>query len=312
MSELRLISMTDNNDKGKVIIDWTQVLDDAIRYDTNNEEEVMKAKSKERKRQKAAEQAWQEEQTQLEAKRVEREKAEAERAEQEAEETRVHEDEERCKAKEEREAKQRHKAKASKGDEAGGEVKKVVMDPGQRPSASSLWMVTKSRLPVQCNQSKGKCQWPGDGKDIEAGPKAATKVDKGKKWKANEEMPEPGPSKKKAKVIDKLLEVLDVDEDEAGGSRLRGPGAAAFLGLEDKLECLINITGLIAKTWITNVLGAMLDKSYSFRMAVSPSDLGPSELDSDELCEEANWLKAHGEDKEEESGREDETMAKAK
>ncbi|KIO09255.1 hypothetical protein M404DRAFT_22448 [Pisolithus tinctorius Marx 270] len=70
MSELRLIVTTDNNNKGHAIIDWTQ-------------EEVMKAKSKESKRQKAAEQAWWEEQVQLEAKRVEREWIEAERAERE-------------------------------------------------------------------------------------------------------------------------------------------------------------------------------------------------------------------------------------
>ncbi|KAI5983298.1 hypothetical protein F5J12DRAFT_899779 [Pisolithus orientalis] len=83
----------------------------------------MKAKLKERKRWKAAEQAWQEEQVQLKAKRVAREKAEAERAERErakaekavweAKEKRV------CKEEERQEAEHKHKAKASKGDEAG-------------------------------------------------------------------------------------------------------------------------------------------------------------------------------------------------
>ncbi|KIN95013.1 hypothetical protein M404DRAFT_34531 [Pisolithus tinctorius Marx 270] len=162
--------------------------------------------------------------------------------------------------------------------------------------------------------------------DAEASPKAG-RVNKGKKQKANEETPEPGPSKKKLTAIAKPLEVLDVNEDEAGGSRLRGPSATAFLGLEDKLEHLIDVTGLIANNLvglfeahetmaensgrIANVLEVMLNKSYSFGMAVSPSDSGSSELDSDKLCEEADWLKAHSEDKEEESGREDETMAEA-
>ncbi|KIO03200.1 hypothetical protein M404DRAFT_27197 [Pisolithus tinctorius Marx 270] len=118
MSNLRPTIMTNSN-KGWVPIDWTQVSDNAIKYDTDDEEE-----------------AWHKEQAWLEAKRVVREKAEAERAEQEAEEKRAYE-EERHKAKEEREAKWKCKAKAGKGDEAGarsneasGEVKKVVMDPG--------------------------------------------------------------------------------------------------------------------------------------------------------------------------------------
>ncbi|KIO07375.1 hypothetical protein M404DRAFT_23853 [Pisolithus tinctorius Marx 270] len=178
---------------------------------------------------------------------------------------------------------------------------------------------------VQCNQSKGKCRWPGDGKDAEAGPKI--KADKGKKWKADEETPEPGPSKKKTKAVDKSLEVLDVDEGETGGSRPREPGVAVFSGLEDKLEHLIDVAGLIANNLaglfeaheavaensdrITDALEAMLDKSYGFGMAMSPSDSGSSELDSDELREEAEWLKAHGEDGEEETEGEDEAMAEA-
>ncbi|KIN97942.1 hypothetical protein M404DRAFT_31743 [Pisolithus tinctorius Marx 270] len=302
-------------------------------YDTNDKEEVMKAKAKERKRQKAAEQAQHEEQVQLEAKRAAREKAEAKRAEREAEEKQACEDEERCRAEEEREAKQRCKAKANEGDDAGGEVKKVVMDPGctccTQAKVVCEFLVDDNKRRVACmccNLSKGKCQWPGDGKDAKAGPKAR-RIDEGKKQKADEETPEPGPSKKKLKAVDKPLEVLDVNEDEASRSRPRGPGATAFSGLEDKLECLINVTGLIVNNLaglfeahetvaensgrIADALEAMLDESYSFGMAVSPSDSGSSELDSDELCKEANWLKAHSEDEEEESSGEDETMAEA-
>ncbi|KAI6148796.1 hypothetical protein BKA82DRAFT_22512 [Pisolithus tinctorius] len=334
MSKSRPITVTDKNDKGWVVIDWTQVSDDAIQYDTNDEEEE--------------EQAW------LEAKRVEREQIEAEKAVWEAEERRVCEEEER------QEAECKHKAKAGKSDEAstggasgeaGGEVKRVVMDPGcthctwAQVICKFLVDGNKKRVAcMHCNQSKGKCQWPGDRKDAEAGPKAvsspgllrptptlnkaAPKADKGKKRKADDEMPKPRPSKKKAKAIDKLLEVLDVDEGETSGSRPRGPSVAAFSGLEDKLKCLIDIAGLIANNLvglfkahkavaensgrITNALEVMLDESYGFRMAVSPLDSGSSELDSDELHKEADWLKAHSEDKEEESSREDETMAKAK
>ncbi|KIO10109.1 hypothetical protein M404DRAFT_21803 [Pisolithus tinctorius Marx 270] len=126
MSALRLITMTDDNSGGWVMINWTQVLDDTIKYNTDDKEEMMRAKAKERKWHKAAEQAWQEEQVWLEAERVERERIEAERLV--------------CEAKEER-----------------AKIKK----------------------------------------DTEAGPKAASKVDKGKKQKANDEMPEPGPSQKK-------------------------------------------------------------------------------------------------------------------
>ncbi|KIN94634.1 hypothetical protein M404DRAFT_34857 [Pisolithus tinctorius Marx 270] len=68
-------------DEGQVMIDWTQVSEDTIKYDTDNEEETMRAKAKERKRQKVAEQACWEEQAQLEAERVEREKAKGEEEE---------------------------------------------------------------------------------------------------------------------------------------------------------------------------------------------------------------------------------------
>ncbi|KAI6144185.1 hypothetical protein BKA82DRAFT_4358630 [Pisolithus tinctorius] len=257
MSESRLISTTGNNDEGWVIVDWTQVSDDAIRYNTDDKEEMMRV--------------W------LEGKRAAREKAEAERAEWEA--------------KEKREAEQRHKAKADDGDEARGEVKKVVMDPGC----------------TRCARMATRRGWPA----CTATSQKAGRVDKGKKRKADEEMPEPGPSKKKLKAVDKPLEVLDIDEDEAGRSRPRGPSATVFSGLEDKLKCLINIMGLI-----TNNLDCCGERDLPtlrvFGMAMFPSDLGSSELDSDELCEEADWLKAHGEDKEEESSREDETMAEAK
>ncbi|KIO05556.1 hypothetical protein M404DRAFT_25271 [Pisolithus tinctorius Marx 270] len=347
MSNSRLIIATDNNNEGCAIIDWTQVPNDEIRYDTDDKEEVMKAKLKERKRHKAAEQAQQEEQAWLEAKRVAREQAKAERAErekakakkavQEVEERRVCEEEERW------EAECKCKAEASKSDEAGtggasgearGEVKRVVMDPScthcTQAQVTCKFLVDSNKKQVVCvccNLSKGKCQWPGDGKDAKASPKAR-RVDKGKKQKANKETPEPGPSKKKSKAVAKPLEELDIDEDEAGGSRLRGPSVTVFSGLEDKLKHLIDVMELIANNLvglfeahetmaensgrITDALEAMLNESYSFRMAMSPLDLGSSELNSNELHKEADWLKAHSEEEEEESGREDETMAEAK
>ncbi|KIN98413.1 hypothetical protein M404DRAFT_31417 [Pisolithus tinctorius Marx 270] len=90
MSDSRPIDTANNNNKGRVIVDWAQVPDDDIRYDTDNEEEVMRAK---------------EEQAQLEAKRAEREKAEAKRAAWEAEEERVRKEGEKHRAEEEKEAK---------------------------------------------------------------------------------------------------------------------------------------------------------------------------------------------------------------
>ncbi|KIO10209.1 hypothetical protein M404DRAFT_21878 [Pisolithus tinctorius Marx 270] len=302
------------------------VSEDAIKYDTNEEEETMRAKAKERKRRKAAEQARREEQARLEAERVVREQAEAERAEREkaeaekaaweAEERRVREEEERW------EAERRHKAETGKGDEAGGEVKKVVMDPGCTRCAQANIVCefvvdsNKKRMAcVCCNLSKGKCRWPGDGKDTEAGPKA---IGKGKKRKVDEENAEAGPStQKRVKTSAKLTEVLDLDEPEAG--------TVYPSGLEEKLEQLIDTVGMIANNLaglfklqeavvensgcIADALESLLDKSYGFGMAVSPSDLGSSELDSDELCEEAEWLKNHGEDNEEETEGEDKDMA---
>ncbi|KIO02715.1 hypothetical protein M404DRAFT_27616 [Pisolithus tinctorius Marx 270] len=84
MSELRPIAVTDN-DKGQVVVDWTQVPDNTIRYDTDDEEEVMKV--------------------QLEAERAERERVEAKRIVWEAKEQRAHEEEERHRTEEEKEAK---------------------------------------------------------------------------------------------------------------------------------------------------------------------------------------------------------------
>ncbi|KIO04641.1 hypothetical protein M404DRAFT_26090 [Pisolithus tinctorius Marx 270] len=179
---------------------------------------------------------------------------------------------------------------------------------------------------VRCNLSKGKCWWPGDRKDAEAGPKI--KADKGKKRKVDEETPEPGPSQtKRAKTSVRPIEVLDLDEIEAGGSGVKEAGAARYSGLEGKLEQLIEAAGLIANNLaslfelhetavensgrIADALESLLDESYGFGMAVSPSDSGSSELDSDELREEAEWLKNHGEDEEEESEGEDESMAEA-
>ncbi|KIN94653.1 hypothetical protein M404DRAFT_34819 [Pisolithus tinctorius Marx 270] len=332
MSDSRPIVAADNNNDGYAIINWTQVPNDEIRYDTDDEEEVMKAKLKERKRQKAAEQAQQEEQAWLEAKRVEREWIEAERAERERVKAKACEKEERW------EAEHKHKAKASKGDEAGtgatggedrGEVKRVVMDPGcTRCSWAKVickFLIDSNKKQVACmccNQSKGKCQWPGDGKDAEGSPKAASKVNKGKKRKADDEMPEPGPSQKKW-AKSKLIKVLEIDEPEASGSGARKAITGGFSGLEDKLEWLINVTGLITNNLaglfelqeaavensgsIADMLEAIIDESYGFRVVVIPSDLGLSKLDSDELHEEAEWLQAEGE--EEEAEGEDEPMA---
>ncbi|KIN94533.1 hypothetical protein M404DRAFT_34979 [Pisolithus tinctorius Marx 270] len=343
MSDSRPTIAANNNDEGRVV-DWAQVPDDDIRYDTDDKEEVMRAKVKERKRRKAAEQAWWEEQARLEAERVERErieaeraekeKAEAEKAEWEAEEKRVHEEEEK------REAERKRKAKAGKSDEAGaggasgeagGEVKRVVMDPGcthcTRAQVVCEFLVdgNKKRVArVRCNLSKGKCRWPRDRKDVEASPKATTKADKGKKRKADEGSPEPGPSQKK-RAKSKPTEVLEIDEPEAGGSGEREAGAERYSGLENKLERLIEAAGLIANNLaslfelhetavensgcIADALESLLDESYGFGMAVSPSDSGSSELDSEELREEAEWLRTHGEDEEEETEGEDEAMA---
>ncbi|KIN98514.1 hypothetical protein M404DRAFT_31204 [Pisolithus tinctorius Marx 270] len=153
---------------------------------------------------------------------------------------------------------------------------------------------------MRCNQSKGKCWWPGDGKDAEAGPKAGPKANKGKKRRADDEMPEPGLSQKKW-AKSKVVEVLEINEPEAGGSGLREAGAESLFKLH---ETVVKNSGHIA-----DVLELLLDESYGFGMAVSPSDSGSSELDSEELCEEAEWLRTHGEDEEEETKGEDEAMA---
>ncbi|KIO02721.1 hypothetical protein M404DRAFT_27633 [Pisolithus tinctorius Marx 270] len=316
MSESRLTTMIDNNNKGQVVINWTQVSDDAIRYETDDEEEMMRAKAKERKR-------------------VAREQAEAKRIAWEAEEERACEEEERCKAEEEREAEQRHKAKegdearASSSEAAG--VKKVVMDPS---CTCCAWAKTicefavdgnkKCIACVHCNLSKGKCCWPRDGKDNEASPKV--KANKGKKRKPDDEMPEPRPSQKK-RAKSKAVEVLEIDEHKTGRSGAGKAGAAMSSGLEEKLERLIDTAGMIANNLaglfelqeatvensghIADALKLLLNESYGYGMAVSPSDSGSSELNSDEMCEEAKWLKTHSKDKEEETKGEDEAMAEA-
>ncbi|KIN99337.1 hypothetical protein M404DRAFT_30572 [Pisolithus tinctorius Marx 270] len=285
MSDSRPTVATNNNNEGQAVINWAQVPDDDIRYNTDDEEEVMRVKVKERKRQKVAEQAQQEEQAWLEAKRAEREKAEAERAAWEAEEERACE-EEKCKAE------QKHKAEARKSSEA---------------------------------RAGGKCHWPGDGKVAEAGPKAI----KGKKRKVDKENAEAKPSnQKQAKTSMRLTEILDLNDPEAGRSRPREASADRYSGLEDKLEHLIDAAGLIANNLaslfelhkitiensghITDALESILNESYGFRMAVSPLDSGSSKLNSGELHEEVEWLKTHGEDEEEESEGEDESMAEAK
>ncbi|KIN98030.1 hypothetical protein M404DRAFT_31725 [Pisolithus tinctorius Marx 270] len=312
MSASRPITTTNNNSEDWVMIDWTQVLDNAIQYNTDEEEEEMKAKSKERKWQKVAEQAQCKEQVWLEAERVVWEKAEAERAEWER--AKAERAEREAKEKKACEEEERWEAKCKcKGDEARGEVKKVVMDPScthctQVNTVCEFLMDGNKKWVacIWCNQSKGKCWWPGDGKDTEAGPKAATKADKGKKWKADKESPEPGPSQKKW-VKSKPTEVLEIDKPKASGSRVRKTGLITnnLAGLFELQEATVEHS-----SQITNALNAMLDESYGFGMAVTPSDLGLSELNSDELCEEAEWLRAKGE--EEEAEGEDEPMAEAK
>ncbi|KIN99392.1 hypothetical protein M404DRAFT_30449 [Pisolithus tinctorius Marx 270] len=188
-----------------------------------------------------------------------------------------------------------------------------------------------STTPLACDtglRSSGKCQWPRDGKDAKASLKAEGKVDKGKKQKVDDEDVKARPSKQKwAKISARLIKVLDLDEPKASGSRSWETIAECYLGLEEKLECLIDVAGLIANNLaslfelhetvvenpgqIANTLKLLLNESYGYRMAVSPSDLGSSELNSNELHEEAKWLKAHGKDKEEETEGEDEAMAKA-
>ncbi|KIN93093.1 hypothetical protein M404DRAFT_36404, partial [Pisolithus tinctorius Marx 270] len=269
MSDPRPIVSADNNLEGRVVIDWSQ----------------------------AAEQARREEQARLEAERVAREQAEAERIAQEAEEQRAREEEEKRRAEEEKEAERKRKAEADKGNEAGGEVKKVIMDPGCTRCA---WANTvcefivdgnKKRVAcVRCNLSKGKCRWPGDGKDAEAGPKAG-RTNKGKKRKAEEENAEAGPStQKRVRTSARPTEVLDLDEFEAGGSGMKEVGAARYSGLENKLERLIEAAGLIANNLaslfelhettvensgrIADALESILDESYGFGMVVSPSDSG--------------------------------------
>ncbi|KAI6003524.1 hypothetical protein F5J12DRAFT_893768 [Pisolithus orientalis] len=156
MSKSRPISATDHNNKGWVVVDWTQV--------------------------------------RLEAKRVEREKAKAEKAECEAKEERACKEERRCRAEEEKEAERKCKVEAERGDETGASsseasgVKKVVMDPGctccTQAKTICEFLVDSNKKWVACiwcNQSKGKCWWPGDGKGTKVGPKATTKVNKGKK-----------------------------------------------------------------------------------------------------------------------------------
>ncbi|KIO13142.1 hypothetical protein M404DRAFT_18633 [Pisolithus tinctorius Marx 270] len=261
MPRSRLIATADNNNEGQVIINWAQVPDNDIRYDTNNEEEVMRAKVKERKRHKVAEQAWWEEQAWLEAKRVEREqakakraaweRAKAKRAEREAKEKKVHEEEERWEAK--CKCKGDEASAGGASGEARGEVKRVVMDPGctccawAKVVCKFLVDGNKKRVAcMRCNQSKGKCWWPGDGKDTKASPKAG-RADKGKKQKADEENAEAGPSTQKwARMSARLTEVLDLDEPEASRSRMKEAGMARYLGLENKLKQLIEATGLIA------------------------------------------------------------------
>ncbi|KIO08037.1 hypothetical protein M404DRAFT_23293 [Pisolithus tinctorius Marx 270] len=306
--------------------------DDDIRYNTDNEEEVMRVKAKERKRRKAAEQAQWEEQAQLEAERAVREQAEAERAAQERAEAKRAEREAKekkvCEEEEKWEAERKCKARAGKGDEAGasgearGEVKQVVMDPG---CTHCTWAQVicefvvdgnkKHMACVCCNLLKGKCRWPRDGKDTEAGPKAR-RTDKGKKQKAEEENAKAGPSnQKQARTSVRLTEVLDLNELEASGSRMKEAGVARYSGLENKLKQLIKAAGLIANNLASlfklHETVSILDESYGFGMVVSPSDLGLSELDSDKLHKEAEWLKNHSEDEEESEG-EDESMAKAK
>ncbi|KIN96451.1 hypothetical protein M404DRAFT_33250 [Pisolithus tinctorius Marx 270] len=290
MSDSRPTTAADNNNEGQVIVDWAQVPN--VRGQRGRELRLRRQHGRLRRRV--------------------------------------------CKEEERWEAKHKCKAEARKGSEAvasgseASKVKKVVMDPGcthcSQANVVCKFLIDSNKKQVACiwcNLLKGKCWWPGDGKDAEG------KVDKGKNQKVNDEGIEAGPSKQKqAKTSVRPVEVLDLDEPEPGGSRSQETDAEHYSGLEEKLEYLIDAVGLIAnnlaslfklhKTAVENsgciadMLKSLLDESYGFRMAVPPSDLGLSELDSDELHEEADWLKAHGKDEEEESGGEDETMAEAK
>ncbi|KIN95010.1 hypothetical protein M404DRAFT_34522 [Pisolithus tinctorius Marx 270] len=152
-----------------------------------------------------------------------------------------------------------------------------------------------------CNQSKGKCQWPGDGKDSKAGPKARGKVNKGKKQKADDESPEPRLSQKKW-AKSKPLEVLVLNEPEASGSGAR----VASTGLYNLHKTTVTSSG-----WITNALEAILDESYGYGMAVTPLYSGLSELNPKELHEEADWLQAEAEGEEDKAKGEDKAMAEA-
>ncbi|KIO05690.1 hypothetical protein M404DRAFT_25387 [Pisolithus tinctorius Marx 270] len=288
MSKSRPIIVTDNDNEGRVIIDWTQLPDDDIRYDTNDEEEVMKAKAKERKRRKVAGQAQQEEQARLEAERAAREKAEAKRTAQEAEEQRACKEEERRRAEEEKEAKRKCKAEAGKSSEAGaggnetGKVRKVVMDPS---CTCCAWANIVCEFIVDGNKKCIACK-----RKAEARPS-------NQKW---------------VRMSVRPTEVLDLDELEAGGSGMKEAGTARYSGLENKLDLFeLHETVVENLGCIFDMLELIPDESYGFGMAVSPSDSGLSELNSDELREEAEWLKNHSEDEEEESEGEDESMAEA-
>ncbi|KIO11700.1 hypothetical protein M404DRAFT_20319 [Pisolithus tinctorius Marx 270] len=157
---------------------------------------------------------------------------------------------------------------------------------------------------MRCNLSKGKCRWPGDGKDTEASPKAV----KGKKRKVKENAEARPSTQKWVKTSARPIKVLDLDETEASRSGVKEASTARYSGLEGKLKRLIEAMGLIAnnlaslfelhKTVVKNsgciadALEAIIDESFGFGVAVTPLDLGSSELDLDELHEE----EAEGED----------------
>ncbi|KAI5995780.1 hypothetical protein F5J12DRAFT_896409 [Pisolithus orientalis] len=154
--------------------------------------------------------------------------------------------------------KHKHQAEAEKGDEAGaeagsseagGEVGKVVMDPGCTCCAwakavckflmdgNKKWVAC-----IQCNLSKGKCWWPGDGKDV-----------------------------RYSGLEDKLKHLIKA------------------MGLiTNNLASLFNVQeNVVANSgWITNALETIIDKSYGYGLLATPSDLGLSELNANKLHEE--------------------------
>ncbi|KIN93912.1 hypothetical protein M404DRAFT_35607 [Pisolithus tinctorius Marx 270] len=140
---------------------------------------------------------------------------------------------------------------------------------------------------THCAQAKVVCGFLVDGnkkdkEDAEVSPKASGKVDKGKKQKIDEENAKAGPSKKKW-AKSKLIEVLDINKYKVAEGRLREAGMGGLIA--NNLASLYELhkTMIMNSGQIADHLEAILNESYGFGMAVTPSDSGSSELDADEL-----------------------------